>query len=275
MGFRDEAGLPRDTWDGVDCTQYFGGRDASDAEPRPIEQLKYSAANPRTPWTIARLIRGRRGRSVIARLAKAWKGLATCRSAASSVRATLISNQPVDDEVISTVRRAATSSIAIPTRKPKATEAPEVRLAYATGLCAEDYRAFASALHFEAGAGSRFALEERVLRAIADWTDQDIQHIVTGLRQFVRRRMIPESVGEVIKRESVLLQLGVSEEAALFPCPSLIPQWNRRSAARRFGKRPTCSDRESAVSVCMDAPGWARRPHCSRSKQPSPRVLSR
>ena len=222
LGFRDEAGSVRDTWDGVDCTQYFGGRDATNAERVHIEQLKYSAANPGTPWTIARLIEGRRGRSVIAGLAKAWRGLATRRSADSSVRATLTSNQPVDREVISAIRRASASSIAVPTRKPKATAAPDIRLAYATGLCAEDFRAFASALHFEAGAGSRFALEERVLRAIADWSDQNLQHIVTGLRQFVRRRMMPESVGELITRESVLLQFGVSDEAAMFPCPSEI-----------------------------------------------------
>ena len=49
LGFRDEAGSVRDTWDGVDCTQYFGGRDATNAERVHIEQLKYSAANPGTP----------------------------------------------------------------------------------------------------------------------------------------------------------------------------------------------------------------------------------
>ena len=29
----DEAGCTRDTWDGVDCTQYFGGRNATAASP--------------------------------------------------------------------------------------------------------------------------------------------------------------------------------------------------------------------------------------------------
>ena len=43
-----------------------------------------------------------------------------------------------------------------------------------------------------------------------------------GLRQFVRRRMMPESAGEVITRESLLLHLGTSDEAVLFPCPSEI-----------------------------------------------------
>ena len=84
LSARDETGAARDTWDGVDCTQYFGGRDATEADLVQIAQLKYSAANPRRPWTIARLVEGRRGRSVVAGLAKAWKGLATLGSAVSS-----------------------------------------------------------------------------------------------------------------------------------------------------------------------------------------------
>ena len=226
VGFRDEAGLPSDTWDGVDCTQYFGGQDATAADHVQIEQLKYSAANPNKPWTIARLVAGQRGKSVIARLAKAWKGLTTPDSSSMPVRATLISNQPVDKDVVSAVKRAGASSLAIPKRKPKATAPPESRLAYAAGLNADDFRAFASALHIKASTGSRFALEEQVLRAIAAWTDQDVQGVVTGLRQFIRRLMMPESAGETITRESILLQFGVSVELALFPCPPEITAIN-------------------------------------------------
>ena len=222
LSARDEAGTPPETWDGVDCTLYFGGRDAAQADHVRIEQLKYSAANPNNSWTIARLVTGRRGRSAIARPAKAWKGLTRLGSGTSPARAVLISNQPVDEDVRSAVRRAAASSLTVPKRKPTAAAAPEVRLAYATGLDAQEFRAFAAALHLEAGAGSRFALEEQVLRAIAAWTDHDVQQVVTGLRQFIRRRMMPESVGELITRESVLLHLGASEASVLFPCPSEI-----------------------------------------------------
>ena len=222
LSARDEAGAPRDTWDGVDCTQYFGGRDATEASRVQIAQLKYSAANPNKSWTIARLIADRRGQSVMARLAKAWKGLTTLGSKTSSARAVLISNQPVDEDVLAAVQRATASSLKVPKHKPTATAAPEVRLAYATGLDAEEFRAFASALHIEAGAGSRFALEEQALQAIAEWTDQDVQGVVTGLRQFIRRRMMPECVGETITRESVLLHFGASEKSVLFPCPSEI-----------------------------------------------------
>ena len=231
LSARDEAGVPPDTWDGVDCTQYFGGRDAAEADHLRIEQLKYSAANPNMSWTTARLVAGRRGQSVIARLAKAWKGLTTLGSKTSSARAVLISNQPVHQAVLSAVQRAAASSLTVPKRKPTATAAPEVRLAYATGLDADEFRAFASALHIEAGAGSRFALEEQVLRAIAEWTDQDVQRVVTGLRQFVRDRMRPEYAGKTITRESVLLHFGASEESVLFPCPSEI-SWTEAPVSR-------------------------------------------
>ena len=222
LSARDEAGAPPYTWDGVDCTLYFGGRDAIEADQIRIEQLKYSAAYPNKSWTIARLIAGRRGRSVMARLAKAWKGLTTLGSRTPPARAVLISNQPVDKDVLSAVQRAAASSLTVPKRKPTATAAAEVRLAYATGLDAEEFRAFASALRIEAGAGSRFALEEQALQAVAEWTDQDVQGVVTGLRQFIRRRMMPECAGETITRESVLLHFGASEESVLFPCPSEI-----------------------------------------------------
>ena len=219
---RDEAGASRGAWDGVDCARFFGGRDASEAECVQIEQLKYSAANPGRRWTIARLVSGGRTRSVIARLAKAWKGLSTLAAEGTSVRAVLISNQSLHPEVQSAVRRAATSSLSIPKRKPPATEAPEVRLAHAAGLSAAEFRAFADALHFDAGTGSSFAIEERVLREVAEWTNLDVHRVVTDLREFARERMLPQSTREPITRESVLLHFGASDEIALFPRPSAI-----------------------------------------------------
>lgn len=226
----DEAGVPPDTWDGVDCALYFGGRNVTEADRVQIVQLKYSAANPNKKWTVARLVAGqRRDRSIIARLAKPWKKLTEELKAShaknpSIPSVVLMSNQPVGEDVHLAMRRAAASPVNVPTRKPTGTAKAEVRLAYAAGLNADDLRAFASALSFEAGTGSRFALEERALRAIDKWTDQDVQPVVTGLRQFVRQRMRPEFAGESITRESVLLHFGTSEEGALFPCPSEIVQ---------------------------------------------------
>lgn len=219
----DEASASEDTWDGVDCTLYYGGASAVDANDVVLEQLKYSAASPGTPWTVARLIAGkRREQSVIARLAKAWKGLMALRQGQSTPTPMLISNQPVDPEVIDAFARASTAPIRLPKSKPKTSAVPELKLAYATGLDSAQFKEFSTAIRFEGGAGSRFALEERVLRTIADWTDHDVQHVATGLRQFIRNRMRPEFAGDLITRESIMIQLGASERLALFPCQSEI-----------------------------------------------------
>lgn len=223
LAAQDEAAKLESTWDGVDCTLYFGGQTAATAQNIVLEQLKYSAAAPAAAWTVGRLVSGtRRDQSVIAKLAKAWKGLAELRREKTPPTVSLISNQPVDQEVIEAFARASTSPRAMPKRKPPGSASAEIRFAYAAGLNENDFHAFSSAIRFEGGAGSRFALEEQVLQAIADWTDQDVQRVVTGLRQFVRQRMRPEFTGELITRESVMLHLGASEDVALFPCPSEI-----------------------------------------------------
>ncbi|HLL47664.1 MAG TPA: hypothetical protein VK399_13220, partial [Longimicrobiaceae bacterium] len=166
----DEAKSNEDTWDGVDCTLYFSGRNARKASQVVLQQLKYSAATPEAAWTIARLAGGtRRDRSVIARLAKAWKGVMELRQGGSAPGVVLISNQPVDSEVTSAFARAAAVPVRCPTRRPGSSAAVESRLAYASGLSTEDFHAFCKAIRFEAGTGSRFALEEQVLGAIADW----------------------------------------------------------------------------------------------------------
>lgn len=224
LAANDERRAADETWDGVDCTLYFGGSDAAHATEVVLEQLKYSAAAPTTPWTVARLVGGdRREKSVIARLAKAWKGLADLRPGSSAPGAKLVSNQPIDPEVTAALARAAAGPL-IPhrKRKPKGSAPLEAKLAFASGLTADEFRIFAAAMKFDCGAGSRFAVEEHVLRAIADWTDQDVQHVVTVLREYVRKRMRPEFSGQVITRDSVMLLLGASEGAALLPCPSVI-----------------------------------------------------
>lgn len=220
LAITDETGAPEATWDGVDCTLYFGGLNAKTAHDVVIEQLKYSGSAPNTAWTVSRLVgHGRRDQSVINRMAKAWKGLADLRPGLSVPTTFLVSNQPVDPEVVAAFSRAAAEPLTVQKKKPKETAAAEIRLSYATALNAEEFQAFSAAVRFECGAGSRFALEERVLRAISDWTDHDVQVVVTRLRQHVRQRMRPEFSGELITRASMMLHFGASEGTALFPCP--------------------------------------------------------
>lgn len=97
----DESGAPQDTWDGVDCTLYYGGDHPANAERIVIDQLKYSAANRDQPWTIARLTHStkkKQDNSVIGRLAKAFAGLKNKRPTLVSnqnVTVRLVSNQPI------------------------------------------------------------------------------------------------------------------------------------------------------------------------------------
>lgn len=216
----DEAGAPVDTWDGVDCTQYFDGDSVANAKRVRLEQLKYSAANPTGAWSTARLVEGpRRERSVIGRLARAWKALNDRGGPGVQLEVALVSNQRADAELVAAMGRAAGGHVTPPKTKPAATAADELRLAHATGLNREDFQAFAAAFSLDTGTGSRFAIEEKVLRAVAAWTDHDVQRIVVGLRQFVRNRMRPEFAGEQITREAILLHLGAADFDTLFPCP--------------------------------------------------------
>lgn len=93
----------------------------------------------------------------------------------------------------------------------------------ASGLGGDDFEDFVRSLDLSfCGQGSRFALEERVLRTISEWTDDDSRSSLYHLLRFIRSAMMPEARREVITRESILAQLGFSDPKALFPCPSQI-----------------------------------------------------
>ena len=248
---QDEAGALPDTWDAVDCTLYFGGCDARTADRVELVQLKYSAADPNRRWTAARLVQGgSRQTTVINKLAKAWRALG--ERGATSPRVVLISNQPVAEELGAALEGMATCEV--PATRPESEAPPELRLAYASGLNGDSLQLFAEALSVCGGAGSRFALEERALEAIGAWTDQDVQPVVAGLRQFVRRRMLPEGTGELITRQSVLAHIGYPEALALFPCPSEID--SRKKLVGRASVRATCDMLRSGVQyLCLHGRG--------------------
>ncbi|MBS7812855.1 hypothetical protein [Roseococcus pinisoli] len=245
-----EPGAP-DTWDGVDCTLYFGGEDAASAERVRLEQLKYSGSSPDTPWTVARLTyvrppakapevatgsaskprapRGnKQGRiprrevgdgSVLSRMAKAWAEMRALRPSKPSPEVALVTNQPIAPELKAAFDRAAANSATNATTAPQPDESDEGKLLRASGLTPEDFREFAACMDLVSGTGSRFALEDRVLRAMAEWSDDDARADTLVLRQFVRERMLPEHDRSPITREGVMLQaLGASDRNALFPC---------------------------------------------------------
>jgi hypothetical protein len=180
----DESGTPRDTWDGVDCTLYYGRNRPVDAERVVIAQLKYSAADRDQPWTIARLTHTtnkKQDNSVIGRLAKAFAGLKNKRpnlAANGKISVQLVSNQPIDSTVVT-----ALSDPASPER---------ARLREASGLDELDFEIFAKAIDLsECGSGSRFSLEARVLATISDWTDDDARAPVNTLLRASTERCYP------------------------------------------------------------------------------------
>lgn len=218
----DEASADDATWDGVDCGLYEGGRNAREASRIILEQLKYSAADPQASWTVARVIQGqKRENTVINRLARAWSGIQALNPG-GPVDVALVTNQPISPAMETAISTIAGGGISVPKARPAKDATDAVKLAYAAGLATKTLPAFARALVFKGGTGSRFAIEEELLTEMAAWTDLELQKTVTDLRQFIRQRMRPEFKGEVITRESVLLGLGVSSIGAMFPCPATL-----------------------------------------------------
>lgn len=229
----DEEGKPLDTWDGVDCALYYGSDPAAKADRIAIAQLKYSAANRDQAWTVARLTQTsnkKKNNSVIGRLANAFAGLKDKQptlATTENLRVRFVSNQSIDPIIGN-----ALSDITAP---------EHAALLAASRLTEQDFETFTRALDFsECGLGSRFALEERVLATISEWTDDDARAAVNDLMSFVRRKMMPEATGEFITRQSILLCFGFSDPGALFPCPSAIKQVDRlisREASRNVADR--------------------------------------
>lgn len=255
----DESGTPQDTWDGVDCAFYFGGDDIGSVEHIEIDQLKYSSANPHAAWTIARLTSSsnkKRDNSVIGRLAKAFTGLKAKRPdlvVGGEVVIRLVSNQPVDPSVFAALSNTSTPGSV--RGKRSSLQSDRAALLTASGLQSDDFETFVTCLDLsECGSESRFALEERVLTTISEWTDDDARTSVTDLLRFVRRAMMPESKGDDITRQSILARLGFSDPKALFPCPSEIKIVERlipREAIRIATERMLAGDKR----ICLHGEG--------------------
>lgn len=245
LRLEDEKGVPSDTWDGVDCTFYFGREGEGSAERIVIDQAKFSGAKPNQPWTVARLTSAKnkkKDNSVIGRLAKAFSGLKQTRAdlvAAGKVAVRLVSNQPISPSVIDALAAGASDTTAAKDKKFKANRED---LFKASGLKVDDFSTFARVLVFsECGGDSALKHEEQILLTVSSWTEDDSRLVVTDLLRFVRKKMLPEAKGEVITRESILARFGVAKIEALFPCPSkiktatnFVPRLESRTLAERL-----------------------------------------
>jgi hypothetical protein len=220
---QDEVTAGARAWDGIDCALYFGGTAVADCERIVIEQVKYSGSDPDGQWTLARLTSNsakKTNNSVIRRLADAFQAIYASRgSSPSGITIRLVSNQAVAESVIESLR--GTDSSANPSGKSESAT-DRAKIFEASGLSAESFQHFVASLDLNSCTGSRFAVKETVLKTIASWIVGDARAKLDQLAQFVRKKMLPESKGEVITRESVLLEFGFSDSRALFPCPAEI-----------------------------------------------------
>jgi hypothetical protein len=227
---------------------------SKDSKRIEIEQLKYSSADPEKPWTIARLTSStgtKVNNSVMRRLADAFRGVETVRRSSAGIVIRLVSNQPVAAEVVEVLQAAAVDGGS--TQSSEAKNDLE-RVIEATGLPGGSLRTFVESLDLSSQTGSRFALEESVLKTIATWTDDDASVILNTMVQFVARKMLPESKGEFITREKVLVQFGFSSKRALFPCPSEILSVS--APVRRDVASAVVSEmRDGKKFICLHGPG--------------------
>ena len=242
-------------WDGVDCTLLFGGENLIEADRVELQQLKYSAANPEKKWTVARVCSGKSGNpktSLMSRLGAAYKTLMKSREGKEldTVSISLVTNQPVSTDLVQimeSARDGVSANFDGPWTKAKP---PLHRLVQASALDAAEFSRFAHVMDFRGETGSRFSIEEGVLRGISQWNDTEFSEVALRLRHFVRNRMLPETAKELITKERVLLLFGVSDERALFPCPSSI-RTVEDAVSRRAARVVASAMTEGVVKICF------------------------
>lgn len=212
------------TWDAVDCALLFGAETLGAADYVEIQQLKYSAANSNRAWTVAQVCGGRSPRkSLIRRLATTFKNAIDVRrdKAIDTLKVSLVTNRPISARLIAPLLEARGTKVPNSFNQPWSVGDPDLhRIFRASGLNPDEFKLFADALDFHGKVGSRFAVEDDVLGAITRWSDAEFIETARRLREYVRKRMLPESAGDVITKQNVLIQFGVSDERAMFPCPA-------------------------------------------------------
>ena len=257
----DEGGKLPDTWDGVDCTFYYGDEDTGEPTQIVIAQFKYSSANPSQNWSISRLTQSTKKRgdsSVLRKLANAYIGLKEKYPQlvdSENLIVRLVSNQPIATGVNAAINNLIVSR----TDQHMSTKSPSepgcAKLLKASGLKGADFLAFMKALDFSlCGSSSRFSLEENVLSVISGWTDEDARTTVDHLMRSVRRKMMPEAKGEIITRHVILSWMGISDENVLFPCPSDIKQISP-SVNRKISRTIVSEINNGIQYICIHGEG--------------------
>lgn len=210
-------------WDGVDCAVYYGAETIEEANRIELAQLKYSSANPKSRWTIARLSHSEKksgNNSVLRRLADAFSAVRSKAKANAEISIRLVSNQAVAEEFSECLKATWKGQLGnAPFSCAKRANLQKVKTA--TGLKDQELKAFLAVLDLsECGVGSRFTLKNEIIQFTAQIVATDTSATTRELRQHLRNLLMPEHAGEVITRGTVLGWFEVADPAALFPAPS-------------------------------------------------------
>lgn len=210
------------TWNGVDCALYYGGTRMETADRIEFVQLKYSAANPETLWSVARLSMStakKGNNSVIRKMADDFLDAKKRMKQGAQLKIRLVSNQNLSEELRKALETRWIGSL--DGAGIDKTTADNLKcLNDASGLTAEEFQNFLDTLDFdECGSCSRFAVKEKVVAAVADLLGNDVSSEVRELQVKIRELMLPERAREIMTEQKVLLWFGISSREGLFPCP--------------------------------------------------------
>lgn len=172
---RQNADFP--TWDGVDCALYHGGATLETADCVDFAQLKYSAANPETVWSVARLTANtakKGNNSVIRRMADDFRSAKARMRQGTRLNVRLVSNQSLSAGLKKALR-ARWSGPLESTSIDQTTINDLKRLNAAAGLSVTEFQELLEILDFsECGAQSRFAVREKVMAVLVSLLGDDV-----------------------------------------------------------------------------------------------------
>jgi len=235
------------TWDGVDCTLYFGGKTLETADRVEIAQLKYSAANPEQNWSVANITRStakRKNNSIVRKLAVDFGSARARMKPGAHLRVHFLRNQGISSDLEEVLR------LLFSVGEEEVSENAVANLAKlegSTNLSKKKFREFMEVMDFSScSSPSRLGVWTGAVSTVADMADDCVLPEVRELRTQVRELMMPENAQQIITEKDVLAWLGLSSREGLFPCPSEIRDPERitgRAAARDVAKNLLAGDR--------------------------------
>jgi hypothetical protein len=229
---------------GADLTEYYGGRDFSEATKIIIAQLKYSTRHPDTAWTAARLCaikndtspkstrkNAKWKNSVIGRLTNLYLGFATkypLVEIVSKLKIELVSNQPVASNLQKALLEAQellAEDSALPIEQlSKELEKIVSMLKTDAKLTDEQIRGFLQVLNLDScGVGSLEQQRIQLGGALATSIKAEHENALLSLCDRIRKEALPKNnAPNGLTDKDILACLGVASYDRLFPATTLL-----------------------------------------------------